>query len=133
MTPLGRRIDARKDELGLSIHAVARHWSTYRKMITGGGGVERWVWRRAFAALGWDPDSVSDALAGGEPRPLRPPADAERDLVGAFEDAGAIFDGFAGTTDEERRIVLEILERGRRRRRAQAGGDNGRTTGHPPS
>ncbi len=125
LTPLGRKIEARKDERGLSQRDIAKHATTYRKLVTG-GDLERWVIRRAFVTLGWDPDSVPDALAGGEPRPLnRPSADTESDIFYAFEDPLGVFEGFAGITDEERQTVLEILNRGRSRLRARLAKDNG--------
>lgn len=132
LTPLGRKIEARKDELDLTQRDIARHASTYAKLVTGdGGNVERRIWRRAFLALRWDPDSVPTALAGGEPRPLKLQArtDAERDPIYAVEDAGAVFEGIAGATADERRIVLEILERGRRRLHERADRDNDRANG----
>lgn len=128
LTPLGRKIEVRKDEMGLTQRDIARHASTYQKLVSGpAGAVERRTWRRAFLALGWDPASVPAALAGGEPRPLG--ADAERDPIYASENPLGVFEGIAGATEEERRIVLEILERGRQRLRERATRDNGPESG----
>lgn len=131
MTPLGIKIEARKDARGLSKVEIAGHWETYEKIVTG-RSVDRRTLRRAFTRLGWDPDSLEDALAGEDPRPLAeqgvapPVPDSDTDgLVVVVERFGEFVDGFVGLTPDERRIVLDYLERGRKRRRARALPDNG--------
>lgn len=127
LTPLGRRIETERIKLDLSKPDVGGHWETYEKIVTG-RNVERRTIRRAFTRLGWDPDSLDDVIAGGDPRPLqatsKPLAAPESDIVVVIERMGEYVEGVAGLTDEEWQVVRMYVDRGKRRLRERASGDN---------
>ena len=119
---MGRLIDDRRKALDLTQREVARHSVTYGNLIAG-RSVKRETVERAFRRLGWDPDSINDVLAGGNPRPLAN-SSTDSEPIYAFEDGASLLEGIAGNTPEERRTVLMILERGRRRLRGDPQVDN---------
>lgn len=79
--------------------------------------MKRETLRRAFRALGWDPDSVQNVLDGGNPRPLSGSpndpmrsSDTEGEVRVAFDVGGRVISGWPAMSDEDRQRIIDAVD-----------------------
>lgn len=113
---LGRLIEDRRESLGLTQRDVAPHSVTFGNLVAG-RPVKRETLRRAFRALGWDPDSVQNVLDGGNPRPLSGSpndpmrsSDTEGEVRVAFDVGGRVISGWPAMSDEDRQRIIDAVD-----------------------